>query len=107
MKKLTRLIAALLTLAAALALSLPACAAQEGREIPSTPVVTAQAPTSLAASANGFTDVDAGAWYAGAVNYVQEAGLMNGVGGAVSTRTAPSPGPCWSPSCGGRRINRW
>ena len=81
MKKLTRLIAALLTLAAALALSLPACAAQEGREIPSTPVVTAQAPTSLAASANGFTDVDAGAWYAGAVNYVQEAGLMNGVGG--------------------------
>ena len=34
----------------------------------------------------GFSDVDAGAWYAEAVSYVQEHGIMNG-----TTSTAFSP----------------
>ncbi len=81
MKKLTRLTAALLTLVAALALSLPACAAREGGESPNDPNAPFQAHASLAISADGFSDVDAGAWYAGAVDYVREHKLMNGVGG--------------------------
>lgn len=35
----------------------------------------------FAAEGSGFTDISADAWYAEAVDYVREAGLMNGVGG--------------------------
>lgn len=80
MKKLTRLTAALLMLMAGLALSLPACAAQKDPVPSGAPAAPSQAPVSLAVSVGSFSDVDAGAWYADAVNYVQDAKLMNGVG---------------------------
>lgn len=40
----------------------------------------AAAPASAAASDTGFTDVDAGVWYADAVQYARENGLMSGTG---------------------------
>ena len=49
------------------------------------PVWAAQAPggedTSDMAVESAFSDVEAGAWYAGAVEYCVESGLMNGVSG--------------------------
>ncbi len=80
MKKLTRLTAALLALMVGLALSLPACSSQEA-EPSAAPAAPSQVPVGLAASAGGFADVDAGAWYAGAVDYVRKHELMNGVDG--------------------------
>lgn len=38
--------------------------------------------TAFAAADTGYTDVDAGAWYADAVQYVREHGLMNGTSAA-------------------------
>lgn len=37
----------------------------------------------LAANASGYTDVDAGAWYAEAVEYCREHGLMQGTSDAA------------------------
>ena len=39
-----------------------------------------QTPAGMAGLSAGFSDVDSGAWYAGAVDYVREHGLMEGVG---------------------------
>lgn len=58
MKNLKRIGTLLLTLAMAFSLTLPACAV---------------------VSDTGFSDVDAGAWYAEAVTYCREHGLMAGV----------------------------
>ncbi len=80
MKKLTRPTAVLLTLMIGLALSLPACAAQGSAESPVGSASLPQTPVSLWAPAGGFTDVDAKAWYAEAVDYVRSHELMNGVG---------------------------
>lgn len=78
MKKWMRLAAAL-GLALGLALLLPACAARRGEDAgaPATPM---QTPAGMAGLSAGFSDVDSGAWYAGAVDYVREHGLMEGVG---------------------------
>lgn len=66
-----------LLLAALMVLTMPACAA---REVP-TPEATGGSMVLAAALENGpFSDVPADAWYAGAVAYVSESGLMNGVG---------------------------
>ena len=58
-------------------LTVPACAAQEEptQEATGNSIVLAAASDS-----GGFSDVPADAWYAGAVAYVSESGLMNGVG---------------------------
>lgn len=78
MKRSTRLTAALLSLI--VVLSLTACAAREGGEAPAAPSLLARAPAGISVPAGGFSDVDAGAWYADVVDYVQSHGLMDGVG---------------------------
>ena len=79
MKKWMRLAAAALGLALGLALLLPACAARRGED-PGAPAAPMQTPAGMAGLSAGFSDVDSGAWYAGAVDYVREHGLMEGVG---------------------------
>jgi len=79
MKKWMRLAAAALGLALGLALLLPACAARRGEDT-GAPVAPMQTPAGMAGLSAGFSDVDSGAWYAGAVDYVREHGLMEGVG---------------------------
>ena len=60
-----------------MALTMPACAAQEE----SAPEVTGGSIVLAAASDGGaFSDVPADAWYGDAVSFVHENGLMNGVG---------------------------
>ena len=59
MKNPKRLLSRVLACMTALALSIPAFAAVED---------------------TGFSDVDAGAWYAEAVTYCREHGLMSGIG---------------------------
>lgn len=80
MKKLTCLAAAALVLAVGMALLLPACAAGEGEnaQASAAPAPSPAAPASLSA---GFSDVGEDAWYTGAVDYVRENELMDGVGG--------------------------
>lgn len=78
MKKWMRLAAAL-GLALGLALLLPACAARRGEDA-GAPAAPMQTPAGMAGLSAGFSDVDSGAWYAGAVDYVREHGLMEGVG---------------------------
>lgn len=70
-----RTLAALVALL--MVLTVPACAAQEEptQEATGNSIVLAAASDS-----GGFSDVPADAWYAGAVAYVSESGLMNGVG---------------------------
>lgn len=41
------------------------------------------ATSACAADTGGFADVDAAAWYADAVRYVSEKGLMVGTGGEI------------------------
>lgn len=79
MKKLTCLTAAALVLAVGMALLLPACAAGEGEnaQASAAPAPSPAAPASLSA---GFSDVKGDAWYTGAVDYVRENELMDGVG---------------------------
>ena len=79
MKKWMRLAAAALGLALGLALLLPACAARRGEDT-GAPAAPMQTPAGMAGLSAGFSDVDSGAWYAGAVDYVREHGLMEGVG---------------------------
>lgn len=79
MKKWMRLAAAALGLALGLALLLPACAARRGEDA-GAPAAPMQTPAGMAGLSAGFSDVDSGAWYAGAVDYVREHGLMEGVG---------------------------
>lgn len=79
MKKWMRLAAATLGLALGLALLLPACAARRGEDA-GAPAAPMQTPAGMAGLSAGFSDVDSGAWYAGAVDYVREHGLMEGVG---------------------------
>lgn len=79
MKKWMRLAAAALGLALGLALLLPACAARRGEDT-GAPAALMQTPAGMAGLSAGFSDVDSGAWYAGAVDYVREHGLMEGVG---------------------------
>lgn len=79
MKKWMRLAAAALGLALGLALLLPACAARRGEDA-GAPAAPTQTPAGMAGLSAGFSDVDSGAWYAGAVDYVREHGLMEGVG---------------------------
>jgi flavodoxin len=79
MKKWMRLAAAALGLALGLALLLPACAARRGEDT-GAPAAPMQIPAGMAGLSAGFSDVDSGAWYAGAVDYVREHGLMEGVG---------------------------
>ncbi len=79
MKKWMRLAAAALGLALGLALLLPACAARRGEDA-GAPAAPMQTPAGMAGLSAGFSDVDSGAWYAGAVDYMREHGLMEGVG---------------------------
>lgn len=79
MKKWMRLAAAALGLALGFALLLPACAARRGEDT-GAPAAPMQTPAGMAGLSAGFSDVDSGAWYAGAVDYVREHGLMEGVG---------------------------
>lgn len=46
--------------------------------------------TALAASNTGYTDVDDGAWYADAVQYAREHGLMEGTGNGRFSPDAPT-----------------
>ena len=79
MKKWMRVAAAALGLALGLALLLPACAARRGEDA-GAPAAPMQTPAGMAGLSAGFSDVDSGAWYAGAVDYMREHGLMEGVG---------------------------
>lgn len=69
------------TLAALIALlmllTVTACAAQE---VPTQEATGGSIVFATASDSGAFSDVPADAWYAGAVAYVSESGLMNGVG---------------------------
>ena len=61
--------------------------------IPVTPSAPAQLPFNPDAGKNTFTDVAGNAWYASAVNYAVDKGLMNGTGeGKFSPETATTRG---------------
>ena len=71
----------LLALVMLLALALPAAAAESARAADPTDAESAALITNLSVS-RPFTDVAQDAWYADAVAYVYESGLMNGTGNA-------------------------
>lgn len=72
--KMKRMLTLLLTV---LLLTMPACAAQEN---PTQEATGGSILLAAVSEGENYTDVPADAWYAGAVAYVSESGLMNGVG---------------------------
>ena len=68
-----KLLSLLLAVTLACSMPLTACAANDA-------TIEATSASLILAEASGYTDVPASAWYADAVEYVREHGIMNGTG---------------------------
>ena len=69
--------------------------------------VTAEPLAAGTTQTASFSDVPAGAWYAEAVEYCRQRGIMNGVSDTAFAPEETLTRAMLVTICGGRRRNRW